>query len=200
MRVYMVRHGETILNQKGCYYGTSDVDLTDRGIAQAEELQKILKGITFDQVITSPLIRARRTASLVTGRDMDDMISDHRLEEQHFGIFEGMTYRKLQETYPGELALWNRDYMNYRIPGGESFLDVRRRIGDYCRELRELSDRKGTILLAAHKGTFGHMLAELLHLPPEGYWHFVFEQGCYSCVDLEDGTVIIRKLNTRERI
>ena len=44
----------------------------------------------------------------------------------------------------------------------------------------------------------GHLLAAMLKLPPEGYWNFVFDQGCYSEVDLEDGYAIIRKLNVRD--
>ena len=40
MRIYMVRHGETILNQRKCYYGWSDPSLTDRGRKQAEQLRR----------------------------------------------------------------------------------------------------------------------------------------------------------------
>ncbi|MFR3345810.1 MAG: histidine phosphatase family protein [Anaerobutyricum sp.] len=45
------------------------------------------------------------------------------------------------------------------------------------------------MLIVAHKGTLGHLLAAMLKLPLDGYWNFVFEQGCYSVVDLEDGYV-----------
>ena len=54
------------------------------------------------------------------------------------------------------------------------------------------------MLITAHKGTLGHLLAAMLKLPPEGYWNFEFDQGCYSEVDLEDGYAIIRKLNVRD--
>ena len=59
----------------------------------------------------------------------------------------------------------------------------------------EKEDREFSVLLVAHKGTLGHLLAVSLGLPPEGYWNFVFEQGCYSRLDLEDGYAIIRCLN-----
>ena len=97
---------------------------------------------------------------------------------------------------------WNRDYFGYRIPEGESFLDVRRREELFFGDLKEraaTAGRESALLLVAHKGTLGHFLAVSLGLPPEGYWNFVFEQGCYSRIDLEDGYAIIRKLNQSAR-
>lgn len=90
----------------------------------------------------------------------------------------------------------------YRIPEGESFLDVRRRVELFFGDLKERAATAGwesALLLVAHKGTLGHFLAVSLGLPPEGYWNFVFEQGCYSRIDLEDGYAIIRKLNQSAR-
>ena len=48
MRLYLIRHGETALNEKGCYYGKTDAVLSARGIAQAEYLRDLFKGISFD--------------------------------------------------------------------------------------------------------------------------------------------------------
>ena len=120
---------------------------------------------------------------------------DERLKEQNFGIFEGKTYEELAEEYPLELERWNVDYSHYRITGGESFSDVRKRAEDFLRELQARQKELKNVLLVAHKGSLGHFRAACLHMPLDGYWNFVFEQGCYSCVDLEDGYAIIRKLN-----
>ena len=82
------------------------------------------------------------------------------------------------------------------IPKGESFADVRSRAEDFLRDIPSGRESKGEkMLIVAHKGTLGHLLAAMLKLPLDGYWNFVFEQGCYSVVDLEDGYAIIRKLN-----
>ena len=48
MKLYLVRHGETALNEKGCYYGKTDAVLSVRGIEQAKYLQHILKEVSFD--------------------------------------------------------------------------------------------------------------------------------------------------------
>lgn len=246
MKIYLVRHGETTLNARGCYYGRTDVGLSGRGRRQAEELRNFFGQVPLDAVVTSPLKRAAETAEIIlsgrgiagaleqepAGRESAGVANpagedsgrgtmaegagrestteaikiyrDERLCEQDFGIFEGLTYRELTKRYPEQLDAWNRDYFGYRIPEGESFLDVRRRVELFFGDLKEraaTAGRESALLLVAHKGTLGHFLAVSLGLPPEGYWNFVFEQGCYSRIDLEDGYAIIRKLNqsVRER-
>ena len=61
MKLYLVRHGETALNEKGCYYGKTDAVLSVRGIEQAKYLQHIFKEVSFDYVVASPLVRAYNT-------------------------------------------------------------------------------------------------------------------------------------------
>ena len=199
MRIYLIRHGETALNERGCYYGKTDAVLSKKGIEQAEHLKKIFESISFDYVVASPLVRAYNTAQILLGEREQRIFGDSRLMEQDFGIFEGMTYEELCSTYPEELKQWNKEFSSYRIPQGESFSDVRRRVEAFLKDiLSGETSQKETMLIAAHKGTLGHLLAAMLKLPLEGYWNFVFEQGCYSEVDLEDGYAIIRKLNARD--
>ena len=192
MRIYLVRHGETVLNCRKCYYGFTDAPLNENGIKQAESLRSFFSAMDFDYIISSPLKRAADTARIVTGAEAEEITFDERLMEQNFGIFERHTCEELLSKYPEEFDAWNRDFSDYRIDGGESFRDVRNRVEDFA---ASLPTGRGSILLAAHKGTLGHLMAALLRMPLEGYWNFVFEQGCYSCVDVEDGYAIVRKLN-----
>ena len=192
----MIRHGETALNVKGCYYGRTDAVLSEKGISQARYLKEILKEVSFDYIVASPLVRAYNTAQIEMEEREQEIFGDRRLMEQDFGIFEGMTYKEIQNTYPKELDAWNEEFSTYRIPKGESFADVRSRAEDFLRDIPSGRESKGEkMLIVAHKGTLGHLLAAMLKLPLDGYWNFVFEQGCYSVVDLEDGYAIIRKLN-----
>lgn len=196
MRLYLIRHGETALNVKGCYYGRTDAVLSEKGISQARYLKEILKEVSFDYIVASPLVRAYNTAQIVMEEREQEIFGDRRLMEQDFGIFEGMTYKEIQSNYPKELDDWNEEFSTYRIPKGESFADVRSRTEDFLRDIPSGRESKGEkMLIATHKGTLGHLLAAMLKLPLDGYWNFVFEQGCYSVVDLEDGYAIIRKLN-----
>ncbi len=192
MRIYLIRHGETELNRRKCYYGVTDPGLSPEGIRQARAFRDYFRGMSWDRVVVSPLERALQTAGILTG-DMEYRFEkEERLKEQNFGIFEGRTYEELSREYPEELAAWNADFSHYRIPGGESFSDVRARVEEWT---ASLTQQEGNMLVVAHKGTLGHMVAAMLGLDLEGYWNFVFEQGCYSLLDLEDGYAILRKLN-----
>ena len=131
MRIYLVRHGETELNQKKCYYGHMDVGLSEKGVKQAKAIGAFFQNRSFDVVVSSPLIRAVKTAEYILGGREQKIVVDERLSEQNFGIFEGFTYEQLLERYPDEFQSWNQDFSGYRIPGGESFSDVRDRIDNY---------------------------------------------------------------------
>ena len=179
MRIYLVRHGETELNRKGCYYGQTDIPLSACGRQQAGKLGRFFRDIPLQSSVISPLIRAAETAEIIMAEYTKEIkiYRDDRLAEQNFGIFEGQTYQELTKKYPQEWADWNRDFSGYRIPGGESFLDVRKRTESFFFDLKKMSekeDREFSVLLVAHKGTLGHLLAVSLGLPPEGYWNFVF--------------------------
>ncbi len=128
MRLYLIRHGETALNKRGCYYGKTDAILSEKGISQAEYLRGLFKEISFDYIVASPLVRAYNTAQIVMGERKQDIFGDSRLMEQDFGIFEGMTYEEIDRKYPEELKSWNAQFSTYRIPEGESFQEVRGRV------------------------------------------------------------------------
>ena len=99
MRLYLIRHGETALNAKGCYYGRTDAVLSEKGISQARYLKEILKEVSFDYIVASPLVRAYNTAQIVMEEREQKIFGDRRLMEQDLGIFEGMTYKEIQSTY-----------------------------------------------------------------------------------------------------
>lgn len=193
MRLYLLRHGETKLNKMNCYYGVTDVPLSETGKQQGLALARYFKEVSVDAVIASPLRRAISTAELVMQGTGPAIRTDRRLMEQDFGIFEGLQYQEILEKYPEEFRLWNEDFSDYNIPGGESFRNVRERIDSFIGDL----PKEGTVLIAAHKGTLGHLTASLLGLPLNGYWNFVFEQDSYSCIDVEDGYAIVRCLNRK---
>lgn len=75
MIVYFIRHGETDFNKRCLIQGMSDIPLNDKGIQQAgiaaEWFEK--QNITFDRVFASPLVRARKTAAIVSGRTFEEV-------------------------------------------------------------------------------------------------------------------------------
>ena len=143
-KVYFVRHGQTYWNVENKICGATDIALTPVGHEQAIRTGKeILKsGIEFDEIISSPLVRAAETArhiSQITGKPMR---LDERLTEQNFGKFES-TARDGKE-----FALAKENFAD-RYGTGESMLHLAQRIYNLLDELKE---DEQTYILVAHNG------------------------------------------------
>jgi len=112
----LLRHGESIWNQKNLFTGWMDVDLSEKGLGEARRSGKLLKqeGFTFDVAYTSTLKRAIRTL-WITLDEMDLMwIPVHnswRLNERHYGALQGLDKAETAAKYGDEKVLiWRRAY------------------------------------------------------------------------------------------
>jgi len=101
--IYIIRHGKTELNIKNVLQGRSDYPLNDEGILQAKAAAERLKGIHFDHVFSSPLIRALQTAEIVA--PYAQPVTDDRLIEMDYGPYEGTNLNDL----PPELIVFFSD-------------------------------------------------------------------------------------------
>lgn len=196
-KLYLIRHGETELNEKGVYYGWTDCSLNERGVAQAEELADILQEVDFDVVISSTLKRAVDTAAIVSGFAPENIIRDERLRELNFGEWEGVHFAEVQEKHREKWELWGRDWKNASPPSGESFIDMYSRIKCCIDEL--LEEHKGKkILIVSHQGSMRIIPLILLGLSVDYYWSFMAEQGRYSLYKIDDkGRCIVERINSR---
>jgi 2,3-bisphosphoglycerate-dependent phosphoglycerate mutase len=115
-KLILLRHGESIWNRENLFTGWTDVDLSEKGVAEAKEAGRTLKdeGYTFDIVFTSVLKRAIRTEWLVLD-EMDLMwipvIKDWRLNERHYGALQGLNKSETAEKYgEQQIKIWRRSY------------------------------------------------------------------------------------------
>ena len=115
-KIVFMRHGESVWNRENRFTGWVDVDLTDKGIAEAREAGRILKeaGFTFDLTYTSVLKRAIRTLWLALD-EMDLMwlptVHSWRLNERHYGALQGLDKAETAAKYGDEQVLiWRRSY------------------------------------------------------------------------------------------
>ena len=89
-KIYFVRHGESQWNVEDKICGQTDIPLTERGHAQAEETGRriVEKGITAAEILCSPLLRAKDTAAHISQVTGIPLKVEPRLTEQNFGIWE----------------------------------------------------------------------------------------------------------------
>ena len=115
-KIVLMRHGESTWNLENRFTGWTDVDLTDKGMAEARHAGKLLKeaGLSFDLAYTSVLKRAIRTL-WITLDEMDLMWlpvkNDWRLNERHYGALQGLDKGETAAKYGDEQVLvWRRSY------------------------------------------------------------------------------------------
>jgi alpha-ribazole phosphatase len=194
MKLYLVRHGATEFNLKQVYHGWTDSVLGAAGIQQCEYLRDKLSPVRFDAVASSPLRRAVQSAELITGWPQDRLRIVAGLKELHFGLWEGLKPQEAGRLYPKEWQDWTEDWMNCGPPRGESFGEFYQRVKDCFTGL--ITDNPAeTMLIVSHDGPLKVIAGVLLNLPPEGYWRFVFEFGCYSLFEMDRRLTVVRKLN-----
>jgi len=115
-KIVFMRHGESTWNLDNRFTGWTDVDLTEKGIAEARNAGKLLKeaGFAFDMAYTSVLKRAIRTL-WCTLDEMDQMwipvTHSWRLNERHYGALQGLNKAETAAKYGDEQVLvWRRSY------------------------------------------------------------------------------------------
>jgi len=141
--IYLVRHGQTEWALAGRHTGRTDMILTPEGERQASTLKERLQGLQFAQVLTSPLLRAKKTCELAGFGDR--MLEDADLMEWDYGDYEGLTSREIRAKHP--------DWSTYKhgFPNGESVDAVAARGARVATHLKSLS---GNVLVFSH----GHFL------------------------------------------
>lgn len=127
-QLYLVRHGETEWSKSGQHTSVTDLDLTAHGVEEAEALRHKLDPSEFGLVLSSPRLRARRTAELAGFSDYE---VDENLAEWSYGEYEGITSKQIREQVPG-WRIWT-----HSMPGGETKTQVINRLTQVVQRVRD---------------------------------------------------------------
>ena len=159
--LYFVRHGQTDWNVAEKVQGTSDIELNETGIAQAEELAKELKDVDIDLIICSPLKRARKTAEIINKNKNCKLIVDEDFTERHFGEFEGKTRKEFPVA-----DFWNYKE-NFKYQKAECIGDFFSRVYKALDRIKEnVRKRLENVELYKFKGSVSKLLGlTLLYFP-----------------------------------
>ncbi len=115
-RLVLIRHGESVWNRDNRFTGWTDVDLSERGVAEAQKAGRLLTrhGFDFDLCFTSVLKRAIKTLHIAL-EEMDRLWlpteKSWRLNERHYGALQGLNKAQTAERYGDEqVHIWRRSY------------------------------------------------------------------------------------------
>lgn len=186
MILYLVRHGQSQGNVANTFHGQTDYPLTDLGRQQARQVAEKLRPVAFSRCCASDLQRAWNTAlACLEGREVVPEVCPG-LREQFVGQLEDISLEEAERRFPGLPAAYVNDWSHTVPVGGESPAEMAQRVGDCVDEII----RGGVdTLIAAHNGSLSLILIHLglareeQLLKPE----LIFQQGCYSAVEIENG-------------
>lgn len=161
---YIVRHGETEWNVQGILQGHNDSKLTEKGMMQAAALKEKLQQVMFDAVFSSDLLRAKRTAEIITLDKKLAITTTKLLRERAFGKWEGKPYsiftNELQHLLKEFTNLSDAQKATYKYPDMETDEEIMIRFITFLRETAAAYPLK-TILVVTHGGMMRSLLIHL---------------------------------------
>ncbi len=148
-KLIIIRHGQSIGNLNERFLGHTDLDLSEKGYKQAEMTAEFLSNVHIDKIYSSDLIRAYNTVFPVAqSRDLY-IIKNKNLREIYAGEWENMTYDYLTKHFPKEYTIWKTDIGNARCNGGESVIELQKRIYTEFEKIAKDNDGN-TICIGTH--------------------------------------------------
>lgn len=162
--IYLVRHGETDYNRKGIVQGRGvNSVLNEKGMAQARAFFQHYHPLGFDHIFTSTLIRTQQTMAPFAEAGYG-LIPHPGLDEIDWGHHEGRGGDpRLAEEYLYLTTRWKEGYLEEKIPGGESPLELQARQRDFLENV--LAQYEKRILICSHGRAIRALLCTMLNVP-----------------------------------
>jgi broad specificity phosphatase PhoE len=196
LRLYLLRHGQTVDYAKRLFNGWRDVGLTDLGKTQLDQAAEAMKGIPLDAIYSSDLSRARYGGEALSRLTGVPLIQLPEFKEMGFGECEGLSFPEIERRYP-DLASGIMSPQNGQVvfPGGESDVGFLERISKATASLASRHPQ-GRVALVSHAGVGRAVLAYYMGLSTSTMWAIHQDFGALHVLDVfPNGTYVIRALN-----
>jgi broad specificity phosphatase PhoE len=185
-RIYLIRHGATVLSAEDRFAGATDVDLSAEGRRQAEALAVRLSDDHITAVYCSPMKRTIETATIIARPQNLTPIRRDGLREINHGRWESLQRSEVEAQFPEEYAAWEEDPFIYAPLEGESGLSVMARALPVMREV-VLNHKDETVAIVSHKATIRLIISSLLGFDPRGYRDRLDQApACLNVLDFKD--------------
>ena len=182
MILHFIRHGQTEWNVKRLFQGRMDIPVNEVGRQQAKDAAKRLRGegVRFVRVISSPLVRALETASIISGFDKDRIETDDRLAEMEFGPLDGTAF---DADTPFLQTFFHDPEASRPLDGMESYDELLARTDDFLKDIcRQAAPGDDHVLILTHGALLRALVSHLDHIPLKDFWGIRFdncESVCY---------------------
>lgn len=177
MKLYLLRHGQTDWNLTWKMQGRTDIPLNQKGLEQAQKAARELKNIPFDLILSSPLIRAKKTAETIAEPHNIKVLPEELLIEMSFGIHEGQTPESDPDKEDRKKLF---DFPEEYIPAskGESYEELDKRCKTLLSKLQKDYSSYSNILLVSHGAFFKGLLRSILNADLKDFWKMPLIDNC----------------------
>ena len=193
MKIYFIRHGETIWNKEKKIQGQSDIPLNEYGRELAYITAEAIKDLPFDIVYSSPLIRAKETADILVKDRNLKIYTDKRLMEMSFGEGEGESLPEIH-AHP-EMKLYNfiHNPGSYIPPvGGETFEELYARCKSFIEDIIIPAEKNyNSMLLVGHGALIRGMIHYINNRPSKDFWSVTHKNCAVTIADCINGKLTL---------
>lgn len=161
LKLYILRHGETVYSRTGGYCGELDPDLTAEGQQMAVAFAAAYRAIAGDAIFVSPMKRAIATAKPLCDGIGLEMQLHNGLKEIRYGKWEGQTNEFVKENYKEDYGRWLTEPAWNPPTGGETGVQLASRAMLVIAEIQQ-KYLSGNVLIVSHKATIRVILCNLL--------------------------------------
>nr|WSX54697.1 histidine phosphatase family protein [Streptomyces sp. NBC_00974] len=162
-KIVLWRHGQTSWNLERRFQGSTDIELTEKGVAQARRAARLLASLRPDAIVSSDLRRASATAAELASVTGLTVTHDEALRETFAGEWQGLTHDEILEKYGEQYAAWKRGEP-VRRGGGELETEVAERAAPVVLGHVDRLPPSGTLVVVSHGGTIRTTIGRLLGL------------------------------------
>ncbi|WP_030159314.1 histidine phosphatase family protein [Streptomyces sp. NRRL S-244] len=162
-KIVLWRHGQTSWNLERRFQGSTDIELTETGVAQARRAARLLASLKPAAIVASDLRRASATAAELAAVTGLPVTHDAALRETYAGEWQGLTHEEIIAKYGEQYAAWKRGEP-VRRGGGELETEVADRAAPVVLEHAGRLPDGGTLVVVSHGGTIRTTIGRLLGL------------------------------------
>ena len=191
--LYLIRHGETVSNQLGCFQGHSDSPLTENGQQQALYLIPYFQDIPLQQFYCSDLGRAIATATPLSKARSLPLKVCKRLREISYGYLDGQVKQQLAATDKLKLTRLFSAELDFRIGEGETLAELQTRLFNKINEIQEC--HKGqSIAVMTHGLSIVMLIKKILQIPVDAPRMFNIYNASVCHLTFKSGKWILQSI------
>jgi broad specificity phosphatase PhoE len=194
VKIYLVRHGQTIWNRDHLFQGQSDVDLTALGKEQSLQVGIAISQINPCKLYSSPLARTKYIAEIASQRTEAKIELLNEMKELDLGDLEGKTGVELRNNWPHIIDDWRETPSTIIMPNGESFSDLHDRTTRCFYELEQLEECE-VMVIVTHNFVIKSLVCEILGLTMDSLHKINIDLGSISRIDIDGENRSIGLLN-----